>query len=186
MNFLRIEQTYGKIGVETYASQLGIESRQSILKVHQEHVQVEIDKEEPKVLIDQHECFATAGLKNHFELAQEAAAAAARQVMEYTARYASDGDLLAKIQYKGNPIAEIARRNSFDSHEFNIDLIPKARPRIEVEGHINLSFKEGGVQTGVEEGFMQINFSKPQIQCYLLQKPSLQIQYVGKNLDIYA
>lgn len=184
MNLLRIEQTYGKIGIDTYNSQLRINSRLGRLDTHQTFVQVEMEKELPKVLIDQHECFATAGLKNNMEILEEAALAADRQALEYTARKAQNGDLLANLKFRGNAIASIARSESFHQHEFNIDLIPKARPSIDVQGYLNINFRQGQILNEVREGFANINFTEPKINMYVLQKPSVNIEYIGNNIDI--
>lgn len=187
MNFLRIEQSYAKIGIETTKPQYMAESRQSRLKLEQTHAKIEIDKQEPRVIIDQHECFATAGLKNDYERAVEAAQDAKQQVMEYIAKNAADGDMLASIESGGNPIAEIAERDSYNQHEFNIDLIPKARPRIEVSGgDIHFNLNEGQVKSQVEEGFLNTRFTEGSIRKYLLQKPSIRINFVGNNIDKYV
>ncbi|MGE5328919.1 MAG: DUF6470 family protein [Deltaproteobacteria bacterium] len=184
MNVLRIEQTYAKIGIETYNSKAEMNSKANRLKMQQSFAQVQIQKELPKVLIDQHDCFATSGLKNNEEILAEAAAAANQQAAEYTIRKAQDGDQMTNIRYRGNVIADIARRDSFEQHEFNIDNIPKARPRIEVQGYLKVNFNEGEVSNTVEEGYLNINFSEPRINMYLMQKPSLQIQYIGSNVDV--
>lgn len=186
MNLLRIEQTYGTIGIETQNSQVRINTRQSLLQLHQTQAKIEIDKQAPTVKIDQHGCFATAGLKNVFELTEEAAQAGQQQSMEYIAKKAADGDMLANIKAGGNPIAEIARRDSYRKHEFNIDLIPKVRPKIDVEGYIKLSAEMGKIETSVKEGSVNINFTENKIRLYLAQQPSLQIQYTGKKIDAYA
>lgn len=186
MNLLRIEQTYAKIGVENYKGQLDIKSQLSRLQLQRSDAKIEIEKQAPRVLIDQHPCFASAGLKNNTELNEEAAQRAKQQAMEYIGRRAADGDALANIKNKGNPIAEIARRDSYQVHEFDIDLIPKERPRIEVEGYIKFSAQMGEVKGNVEEGFADINFSNPKLSFYLREKPSLNIQYVGRNIDTYA
>lgn len=185
MNLLRIEQTYGRIGVETYNSQLEMRAQQSKLEMQRTDPQINIQKQQPVVKIDQHACFATAGLKNVFELTEEAAQMGHQQVLQYTAKKAIEGDMLANIKGGGNPIAEIARSNSYEQHEFNIDLIPKERPHIEVEGYIKLSFNEGQLQINFKEANININFSQSKISFYLNQKPSLNIQYVGGNIDTY-
>jgi len=185
MNLLRIEQTYGRIGVETYKSQMDIQSQQSKLTMRRIDSQLNIEKQMPVVKIDQHACFATAGLKNVFELTEEAAQLAKQQALQYTAQKAVEGDMLANIKGGGNPIAEIARSNSYEQHEFNIDNIPKERPRIEVEGNIKLEFNKGQIQTNVEEGSVNTNYSKAKVNIYLSQKPSINIQYVGGNIDTY-
>ncbi len=187
MNLLRIEQTYGKVGVETQNSQLRVSSRQNKLQMNQTHAKIEIDRKLPQVYIDQRECFATAGLKNYYELTREAAQQGMQQAMEYTSRYAADGDALARIEYGGNPIAEIALRNSYTEHEFNIDLIPKVRPKIEFDGHLRFSMRRGEINTQMSnEGLVRINFTEPKIRVYVAQQPSIRIQYVGSNIDTYA
>ncbi len=186
MNLLRIEQTYGMIGVETRNSKADIRTQQSRLNLQQTYVKIEIDKQAPTVKIDQHGCFATAGLKNVFELTEEAAQAGQQQAMEYTAKKAADGDMLANIKSGGNPIAEIAKRDSYQEHEFNIDLIPKVRPKIDFEGYIRLSAEMGEVESSVKEGYVKVNFTENKIRLYLAQKPSLQIQYIGKKVDTYV
>lgn len=186
MNFLRIEHTYGQIGIDAYNSELQIQSKLSKLNLQHSDAKIQIEKESPKVVIDQHECFATAGLKNVFELTDEAAQLGMQQSMEYAAKKAAEGDALANIKSKSNTIAEIARQNTVDQHEFNIDLIPKARPKIEIEGYIKFSLEKGQVVGNIEDGYIDINFSNPRLDMYLKVKPSLSIEYIGNNFDAYA
>jgi len=184
MNFLRIEQGYGKIGIQTYPSKPEINTKAAQLDMQQTFIKVEISQQLPKVWIDQHECFATAGLKNNTEILEDAAQAAYQQAMSYTAKKAQEGDSLADIRNKGNPIAAIARANCFNQNVFDIDIIPKARPRIEVSGDIKKSFQEGQISANVQEGRIDINFTQPQINMYLMQKPYINIEYTGNNIDV--
>ncbi|MGE5472842.1 MAG: DUF6470 family protein [Ignavibacteriales bacterium] len=184
MNLLRIEQTYGKIGIDKYPSKLEINSKQANLNMHKTLVQVEINQELPKVIIDQHECFASAGLKNNLELVQEAAEAGRQQALAYTAQKSQEGDRFANIASKENTVAALAKEHSFDQHVFNIDSIPKVRPKIDFVGRLDISFKKGQITNDVEQGYMNMNFSKAQIEMYELQKPSVNIEYIGNNIDL--
>ncbi len=64
--------------------------------------------------------------------------------MEYIAKKASDGDRLAAIHIKRDPIVEFAERDSYVKRDFNIDFIPKARPKITVEeGEVKVELAGG-------------------------------------------
>lgn len=186
MNNLRIEQTYARIGVETQRSEIQIQSRLPKLQMQQTNAKIEIDKKEPRVIIDQHACFATAGLKNVFELTDQAAQEGMQQASEYAGKKAAEGDALADIRNKGNTIAQIAKSNVYQEHEFNIDNIPKERPKIDVEGYINISAVNGEINSQVEKGSVSINASEPKVNLYLREKPSINIQYIGSNFDASA
>lgn len=186
MNFLKIDQTFGRIGIETQYSQVRLKAQGSMIRMHTTEPQIIIDQQLPRVLIDQRACFASAGYKSCYELMVDVAELSRERVMEYIAKYAQDGDMVAHIESGGNPISEIAFRDSFTQHEFNIDLIPKVRPKIDFKGYLNISLKEGKIQTNIEKGFLNINFTEPYIRMYLIQKPSLKIEYAGQNFDRYA
>lgn len=183
MNFLSISQTYGRIGIETQSSRPEFKSQASRLNLTHTNPQVKIEKQAPRVIIDQSACFSSAGLKNNAEIAADAAHAGYQQAMQYIAKCSSDGDMLANIKSKRNAIAEIAARDSIEMHEYDIVLMPSERPKIDVEGYIKVSVDKGKINTDVEEGSLDISFTKPQIRFFLLQKPSLNIEYAGKNFD---
>ncbi|MDK2800251.1 MAG: hypothetical protein PWQ70_1870 [Clostridiales bacterium] len=180
---LRISQTYAQIGIQTQNDRLQLHTTQPKLNIHQEHVQVELESELPRVRIDQYQCFAEAGLKNNIDLLKEAAQLAQQQSMQYTAEIASDGDRLAAIENNGDAIVEIAERDAYPEKEFNIDTIPKSRPKIEVIGNLEISFKPGGVQYNAVPGKVENNTNPGQVNIYMRQWPSIIFQYIGKNVD---
>lgn len=181
---LRIDHTYGRIGVEVQNSKLEIKNIQAKLERQQTHVQVEIKSDLPRVWIDQHECWATAGLKNNAEILQEAAANAHQQALAYTAQKAQEGDMLANTPYNKGAIASIARSNSYHENIYDIDLIPKARPSIEVTGGVNINFREAQINTDFIEGKAEISATNPYIRFYEEQKANLEISYIGENIDV--
>ena len=114
---------------------------------------------------------------------QEAAYLGMQQAMEYIAKVASDGDVLAAIENGGNPIAYFAERDAYPEKEFNMVTMPRSRPRFEVIGDIRFNVQPGGVRYDVEPGEMEIEATRPEIDIYLRQKPFVKFEYVGKNLD---
>lgn len=167
-------------------SNLGIETSNARLELHQKQARVNIETELPKVLIDQYECFATAGLKGNYDFTKEAAQRGYQSVMDYIGKKAQDGRMLAAIENGGNPIAFIARRDSFAEHEFVLDFIPKARPKIDVTGDIKIEPERNweGVHNGVEgdyiPGSVSIDFTPAQININVVRYPSVEIRYMGK------
>lgn len=180
---LRISQTYAKIGIRTQNAQLNIRTVQPQVKISQEHAKVQIESELPRVHIDQYQCFAEAGLKNNMDLMRETTQLAYRHVMAYISQTAADGDRLAAVEKGGTPIADIAERNAYPEKEFIFDMIPKSRPKIEVTGDLKINSTPGSVTFDARRGQVDIQATRPEIEIYLRQKPSVRFQYIGRNVD---
>ncbi|HHW49101.1 MAG TPA: hypothetical protein GXX14_10885 [Clostridiaceae bacterium] len=185
-----INQVHAKIGIERIPSKLEMESRMARLELRQNHAKVNIRTELPRVEIDQYECFASAGLKKPIDLMREAAQRAYQHVLEYIGKVAADGDRFAAIELGGNPIAETAVRDAYPEHEFNIDFIPKARPKITVKGSVQIDPERNaeGANNGVEGKFipgeLKINYIPARIRIYIEQYNQIRFEYRGKNIDL--
>ena len=184
---LNITQTYAKIGVDRSPSRLQIEARNARLEIKQKHAKVNMDIELPRVEIDQYGAFASAGLKNNADMIKESAQKGNQKAYEYIGKLVQDGNALAAIENGGNPIAEIARRDSMKMHEFNIDFIPKVGPEITVKGEVNFDPEKNseGVNNGVDGAFtpadMNINYSPSQVRVFLSQYASIKFDYNNEN-----
>lgn len=189
---ITINQTYARIGIERTPFRLEMESQQAKLEFRQKHAKINIDTELPRIEIDQYECFASAGLKGTSDLAREAAQRGYQQAIEYIGKVAADGDMLAAIENGGNPIADIAARDAYPQHEFNVDFIPKARPKITVRGGIKFDPERNaeGANNGVDgtfiPGYLNIKFTPSRIRVYMAQYNSITIKYQGDYIDIYS
>lgn len=188
---LEISQTYARIGVDRTPSRLEIQQERARLELHQKQAQINIHTELPKVQIDQYEAFASAGLKNYLDLTKEAAERGYQQVMEFIGTKASDGDMLAAVENKGNPIASIAERDAYPEHEFGLDYIPKVGPKITVTGSVQLDPEKNsaGVNNGVEGNYIppniNFNYTPSQVSIYMKQYASINFRYTGNNIDTY-
>jgi hypothetical protein len=188
---LEINQTYARIGVERTPRRLEIETQRARLEFRQKHAKVNMDIELPRVEIDQSECFASAGLKGPVELTREAARRGHTQVIEYIGKTAADGRMLAAIERGGNPLKDIVVRDAYPQKLFNIDYIPKARPRITVTGGVQYDPERNseGVNNGVEGTFVpgriDIRVEPSRVRIYMEQYNSISISYKGKYVDGY-
>jgi len=184
---LNITQTYAKIGVDRSPSRLQIQARNASLEIRQKHAKVNMDIELPRVEIDQYESFASAGLKNNGDMIKEGAQKGYQKAYEYIGKLVQDGNALAAIENGGNPIAEIARRDSLKMHEFNIDFIPKVAPKITVKGELNFDPEKNseGVNNGVDGKYtpadLNINYSPSQVKVFLSQYASIKFDYNNEN-----
>jgi len=188
---IEINRTNAQLGIERTPSRLEMRSESARLELHQKHAKVNIRTELPKVKIDQYEAFASAGLKNCYDLIREISQRAYQHVLEYIGKVAEDGDTLAAIERGGNPIADIAERDAYTEHEFGYNYIPKARPKIEVTGSLKFYPERNaeGVNNGVEgrfiPGSLKINYTPAKVKIYMKQYPSISIKYhPDKKIDI--
>jgi len=190
---LYITQTYAKIGIERIPSRLEIKAESARLDIHQRHAKVNIDTELPKILIDQYEAFASAGLKNNMDIVKDGAQKGKQKCLEYIGKTVTDGDTLAAIENGVNAIAEIAKRDLYKTHEFNIDCIPKVGPKITVVGgevDFEVEKDSDGLNNGVESRFLpgnlEVNFTPAQVRVFLAQYASIKFNYIDENkIDAY-
>ncbi|HQA58850.1 MAG TPA: DUF6470 family protein [Acetivibrio sp.] len=189
---IRITQTYAKIGIDTVAADLNMKSHKPELEIHQNHARVKIRTELPRVEIDQYEAFASTGLKGPIDLTHEIAQRIYQQVIEQIGKIAEDGDTFAAIENGVDPIVSLAEEDPDAEHVFDVDCIPKVRPRITVKGSQQIEAgREGeGVHNGVEysiiPGRVDYNFVPAQVNIYLRQYASVKFSYVeDSKIDIH-
>jgi len=186
---LSIQTTDIQLGIHRTPGKWHIESQRATLHFRTKHAKVKLDTELPMVVIDQYECFATAGLKNNYDLTKSMAQKAYQQVMEYIGKTASDGSALAAIENGGNPIRDIAVRDAYSEHMFGIDSIPKARPKISFSGGVDIEWEGAshGARIGIEgqyyPGFLNINYKPSEINIYVKQYPKVDIEYLDSKID---
>ena len=185
---LSINRTNALLGIERTPSRLEIHTQKAMLEQKRNPARMSIKTERPTVLIDQYEAFASSGLKNNYDREKEIAQRAYQQVLQTISSKAEDGDRLAAIESGGNPIADIAERDAWPEHEFGMDTMPKAGPSFEVTGSIDIDWNVEETVNAVESNFIpgeiNINFQPSVVRLYMRQYASLEIRYIGENIDV--
>jgi len=188
---LQINRTDAKISVETTQSRLEIESRKARLELRSRKAGLDMHTELPRVVIDQYECFASAGLMGPIDLTRQAAQEAKQNALDFTSKISSEGELLAAIENKANPMAEIAMQNGTTAHEFGLDYIPKARPKITIVGgevEINSPGNPLGATNGVEgeiiPAAMKIEYTPSQVKIAVERYASIEMRYVNSQINV--
>lgn len=158
----------GSINIHSVNARLERHTTLPSVNMSQQQAQVHIESELPRVVIDQTECFNTSGLKNNTALIETAASEGRQNILQYTETIVNDGKTFAAIENgveTGKIVADIATRNSFQEHYFNVVSMPTARPRIDVVGgSLNISFSPkdlgnlNGVQFDVRLGSLETRY----------------------------
>jgi hypothetical protein len=178
---LEIRSVPAKLNVETTRPQLTIKSRRAKLEFSHEDVKVDIHTEMPRVIIDLDECFDTMGLMDPVDLARKAAQQGMRQALTYAGKVAGDGDRMAALENKENPVPEIVLRDAYPEHEFVLDFIPKARPKITVTGGVRIATENEGAANGVKgaytPGEVSIRYTPARVKISMAQYASISMKY---------
>lgn len=180
---LRITTTNAQLAIETRKAQMNMNSTQPKLNINKVDTRLEMESELPKVLIDQYQCFAEAGLKNNMDILLEAKQLAMQKAAEYTAKIVADGNRLAAIESGDNPIPDFAERDAFPEKEFGYGTIPTSRPKIDVKGHLTIKPVHGKLEFNNEPGSLNVDVTPHEVNIYLKQKPSVEIEYLGEKVD---
>lgn len=185
---LSISRTDAKLNIETTRSVLTIQTRQAKLDLRHKEAMVDIHTDLPRVEIDQYECFATSGLMGPIDLTRSEGQRAMQQALTYASKVSADGDSMAAIE-NGSPLPDIVERDAYPEHEFGLDYMPKARPRITVTGGVQVTPQRNaeGVNNGVEgtitPGSLNIDYTPSQVKISMQQYASLNIRNVGNNFN---
>ncbi len=167
-------------------STLEIDSGNPIkLDMTTEHPKIEIETTKPKIEIDQSQCFDECGLKSPSSLISEIVQYSRSIGLQAIGRIAEQGNELANIQNKENPIPRQAEYNRFGQYvyETNIGYMPASRPKINfIESHVDIRLVEGRVNNNTVYDPPKINFSPPSIDYYVDDYGSVEISTVDLKL----
>ncbi|ORX24535.1 hypothetical protein BVF91_01260 [Thermoanaerobacterium sp. PSU-2] len=180
---IAIHQTFGRIGIDTIPAAINIHNQNADLNIHQEMPKVEIDQKLPQVHIDQYQCFYESGLKSVFDLIHDEAERSYQIGLEAIGKIAEDGDALASIENHQNVIPELASQAGVENIDFNVDLMPKSRPKIWFDGYLNINWQDGKAYIDVTPKKPEIDATRANVNIYMLQYPSIKIDYIGQNVD---
>lgn len=183
---LRINQQFGQLGLDIKqpAFDLKVYHPWSELKISSP--QLEIDYKHPRVKIDQTQCFVDVGRRSPMEFLRHMVGLARRAGLEGIGRIAGEGDLLAAIE-KGIDIADIALMNSQSQDEFNVAAVPEHRPVIKaIVESVHINVQPGNVVVRPRNGQVMSQLDWGQVGVNWRQKPAIDIEYVGKSVDVSA
>lgn len=172
------------IGINTTPTNMSISQPKADFEMHQKHAKVRIKTEPIEIRIDQRQCFNEIGLKDMEALMEDNAQIARQNLLQWIGRVSSEGNMMAAIENNMDAIAEIALDNSIQLYDFNVDFLPKSRPKIDfIGGKVDIQVDEGYVELKTKPNKPVIDVKVGGVQIYLRQNPELKIEYLGNNMD---
>lgn len=188
---IQINQTFAKIGIQTSPGRLDVRTQAAELQLYHVDSTVSVHNEFPHVEISNRECFNTSGLKDLETFMRDAVQFGYKTVSSYISKTAADGEAYAAIENNTNPLPSIVIRDAYPVHNFGIDYIPKAKPQISVKGEAKIDVNNSvqGANNGVEGTYtpasVRLDIAPSNVRIYMIQNSSVDIKYVGKNVDVY-
>jgi hypothetical protein len=148
---------------------------------------ISISAKFPQIDIDFSRCQSEMGYPSLPEAAVIWRDEGKQAVSDYIDKKVAEGNTLADIE-RGVPIQDMAYSDAFpEPPEFNVDMIPKSRPKITVrEGKVDIDLIPGDVSVSVKPFPVRFNYERAHVNIYLEKEPYIDIKavYVEKQLDV--
>ncbi|HLS06695.1 MAG TPA: DUF6470 family protein [Bacillota bacterium] len=179
---IRIHSQFAKIGMNQQFASLNIQQPKADVTIKQPAAKMGIKSPLGELTIDQSQAFAEANLMTTWRLIEKQAARGQQAATEGTARRASQGDELMKIENQNDPIIHQAHENgSRQQKSISLKYIPSPLS-------VNINYVPADVQLDVqtEAPIIQASPNKPVIDfepsvidIYMKQDASLDIDFVN-------
>jgi hypothetical protein len=189
---LEISRVHAKLDIQTTPSRLDIQTRKAKLEFRNKRERVDVRTELPRVIIDQSECFASMGLMKPVDLTRQEGQWSMQHALTYASKVSGDGDSVAAIENPQDPMPDIVERDTYPEREFVLDFIPKARPRINVTGGVQINTEKNaeGTSNGVQATYtppeIRIDHKASQVRIRMAQYPSIRMRYVPGRFNKYV
>ncbi len=184
---LKINQQYAKIGMDIKEPVLKLEISEPQLQTTTSRAELSIEAGQAVLHIDQSQCFADAGLRNLTQFAAYCGSLAYNDYSKGLDRVVGEGHMLARIE-DGASISQVAfNRCNPAPDPITVVAIPKQPPRTWFDSTpVKYDYSPAQVQSELRRGNVENNCERGYVDIYLLQKNSIEINWVNNNYDIYA
>jgi hypothetical protein len=183
---LRINQRFGLIGLDIKPPAFQMKVRHPRLDLEITPPELQIEQKLPQLEIDQTQCFMDMDRRPPMEFLQHIVGRTRTAVLQAIARIADEGDMLGAIE-KGIDIADIALMNSQEWKEFNVAAVPEHRPEIDVIiEKLDVALVPGDVGLNVVNGQINGYLDWGRVKVFWRQKPYIDIEYIGRRVDVIA
>lgn len=174
---LQIRQTFAQIGIDADLGTQSIRQPRAKLEIRTEPAKLTIEQPQGELVIDQSKAWDALAVGNHLEMMTRMREQGHEVVMETIAKIARQGDRMAMIHLKQDPIPEFAMQvrlqfynktfagpASVNNVEFNYT--PR-RPVIDAA--------DGSVHVQAEPSPVQYEYIRGKLEIYMKQYPSVEI-----------
>jgi hypothetical protein len=185
---LRITQQPALVGLNIHKPAIKLNTTLPYLDVRISPVSLQIDNPPAKLEIDWTQCRADMGLKTPPAVCRDNAQLSLSQGLEAIGTIAADGDALGRIEAPTSVEQLIAFHLQAESEvDYNVALMPEHPPEVNVETNgVEVTLRPREVNCNLQRGIFENNTAWARVDIYLLQKPSINVEWVGSYYDAIA
>ncbi|MDD2373080.1 MAG: DUF6470 family protein [Syntrophomonadaceae bacterium] len=185
---LRITQQPALVGLDIHKPAIKLNTTLPYLDVKTTPVSLQIDNPPAKLELDWTQCRADMGLKNQRIFCQDTAQLSLAQGLEAIGTIAADGDALGRIEAPTSVEQLVASRLQAESEvDYNVALMPEHPPEVNVETNgVEVTLEPQEVNCNLQRGIFENKTAWAKVDMYLLQKPSINVEWVGSYYDAIA
>jgi energy-converting hydrogenase Eha subunit F len=176
---LQVNQTNGRLNLNIKPPKMSLETKSvADFKISQQSGKIKVSTKDAKVEISGRKVRAALGHKHYKVYGKELAQKGKQSAMKGIAKYARQGDQLAKIENGGNPLARQAKLNSQDP-ERKIGLKWKPGPEIKSSPpQFKVDYTRSQLKSDSKSYWPQGELDWGEIRNYLNPEPKFEVQAV--------
>lgn len=184
---LKIAQTWAQIGLRSSLPQLKLQIREPQLEIKESLPEVQIDQQDAKVQLDATQCREEIGLRTPLAYSRYIAQKGWQDSLAYIGQKAQSGDMMARIdKYDISSVMASLGSQLFEQQEFNFTRLPKSPVKVEViPAELQMNWQMGDLQVQPRYGDVITSPVRGEVNVFLRQQASIDIQYMGANVDAY-
>lgn len=186
---IRLEQTYAQIGLRQNKPVQEIQQVPAEVNYKQTPAQMTIERTPAKLEINQEQAWNERNLKGPAKLSVDHAEFSRQQALEAIAEIVAEGNQMARIETKSNAFADIDKNKLLaPPADFNVAFIP-SHGSVQLNyqpTELKIDWQKGGVDFEVTPAKVIHDYTPGKTEVYLQQKPHLEIDFVGLNVNRMA
>ena len=184
---VRVTQQDAKARLNVTDPMLSLKINDPEVQISSQPVQLEIHQPAAELTIDNYPSDYSRGIKNNMDFDRDNARKGMQALYAFIGKIASEGAMLAKIENKGNPLAQLAKQ-SLEPTPLEINIASVAQPTIKVTPHpADVKVLPGRLNIGLNQGTVDGQLQRGTVDITMLQYPNVSYRYVNSSsVDIQA
>lgn len=174
---IRLDIQSAKIGIDIQRGQWDIRQPQPTVEMHTTPTKIEMRSAQGELHIDQSKAWDALGIGSNVTFMNRIYSESKDIALQGIARIVENGNRMAAIEKKGNPIADIAAEQAFEPSEMNYlgeasyDNVDLDYTQHQVEYDVN----PGSVSIQITPHKPEISYTPGKVSIYLQQYPKVEM-----------
>lgn len=182
---LQINQQPALIGLDIHKPAIKLNTTLPYLDIKTTPVSLQIENPPAKLEIDWSQCRSDMGLKAPQAVCRDHSQLSLSRGLEAIGTIAAEGDTLGRIEASTSVDQLVASRLQAESEvDYNVALMPEHPPEVDVETkRVEVTLEPREVNCNLQRGIIENNTQWAKVEMYLLQKPSINVEWIGSYYD---